>query len=234
MGDEGYGGGRFLEAAELALRDPLKRLDEQVLEQILEPAIEEECEDRKSYSLALNSGVLKAYAIHPLMFNFDVVKLILAQALMQLPKEHFTLALFLIPQSVYAIPSSSGIGSNSPASSEKSNDMDADKAKQGEPMSPVIALLVRCEGLLRSCRFSEFWNVIETYDQSILSFLSEIDGFYETVRAYIMSVVIQSHRAISRKVLSKMLNCDDIVPFLTPCGWELTSPNDIVREKKTV
>lgn len=176
------------------------RLDASLLEKVFEPAVEEQCENRDAYDLEVNCAVLKIYAMHPLFLDTTIFKLILSKALMQLPKDHFTLALYTAPHTIYS--KTTRVEEHADPETKKI----FERSVIEEAVFPVLEKIVQCGALLRSCRFQQFWQEIETSES--LAFLYNVDGFVEAIRTYIISVVIDSHRAIQTSVLARMLGLD--------------------------
>lgn len=94
---------------------------------------------------------------------------------------------------------------------------------------PALASLVEAEHLMRSCRFLEFWAIIEA-DQELI-FLRDLKNFTHTIRKYILKVIGMSHRSLRESVLGGLLNVKnpkELQEFLGG-SWEIE--NGIYKNK---
>jgi len=90
---------------------------------------------------------------------------------------------------------------------------------------PVLSLQ-NLASLLETSHFSEFW----TESRACGELLNSVPGFDDAFRGFIVSVIAQSYRSISKTALSELLNVkgSELDSLIVSQSWEQNSENVVI------
>jgi hypothetical protein len=145
-------------------------------------------QEDESYDKDANLLLLKLYTLFPEKRDNEVIGIILAKSIMQLPSNDLQLCSYLI----------------------------SDAVQTQEPVSSMLQIADR----LKMAQFCRFWAEAEKQN----AFLSKVPGFYDKVRTYMVSSLLQTYESIEKESLQRFLNLEGekFDELVAKMGWKKT------------
>eukprot|EP00035_Acanthoeca_spectabilis_P020343 m.432416 g.432416 ORF g.432416 m.432416 type:complete len:237 (+) comp17431_c0_seq1:74-784(+) len=170
------------------------------------------CEDQ-SYDIEAYLAVLKLYQFNPVQVKLDVetTRTILLKALTALPKNDFSLCLYLLPESSHRDPAIATL-------IELYKSLDTCFFQEVWDFLKIEKDLLKCKVL------------VDGPDGSPTHVPVEIVGWVDSIRQYIAHVITATYQVVDVKVASAMLGGlagAELKAFAEKQGWQMAEGNKI-------
>lgn len=216
--------------------------------------------ERGTYDLDACLTLLRLYSFSPEHVNVRIMSKILIKAMLQLPSPDFALMLHLIPERLQ-VAMFTHCSLSVKAVSPRLTQVEAVLVQEEQPLAALIALTQHLEG----ARFQAFWlaadscrdivksgkpagpasQVCPAWHSSIqfhyvpaidYAFAYAVPGFYDSVRAYILTAICSTFQKISKANLAESLRLegaplDQLVSCLSTCDAVVKDPSSMLWGK---